>query len=104
MIRIYLHYTNQIIKMNLVLSILWTIIISSVAFTGLSKLIGMFLLSFLSGGYILGVYYYEIARKKEYHFYYNLGISKLRLIITGYLIHLCIAFPFFLISYYARHT
>jgi hypothetical protein len=64
-------------------------------------LIYVFMLSFLTGGYLLGVLYFEFTRYKEYYFYYNLGISKLRLIIFAYLFHLIVSIPLLVILYYA---
>jgi len=63
----------------------------------------IFMLSYFSGGFLLGILFFEIARKQEYYFYYNLGISKLRLVLISYLFNLVIILPFLIISAYARY-
>ena len=103
MIRPYLIYNNQIIKLSLFVSLLATFLAVVLNQNGitLSRLIITFLIGFLNGGFLSGILFYNMFRKKEYYFYYNLGISKLRLILISYLFHLIISFPLFLISLYA---
>jgi hypothetical protein len=66
----------------------------------ISGLIRIFILSFLTGGYALGLIYFDQFRTREYYFFYNQGISKIRLILISYLFHLMISFPLFMISIY----
>jgi hypothetical protein len=68
----------------------------------ISGVLFSFITSFLTGGYLLGVLYFELARKKEYYFYYNLGITKIRLILMTYLFHLILMIPIFIIALYAK--
>jgi len=103
MIRPYLIYNNQIIKLSLFVSLLATFLAVVLNQNGitLSGLIIIFLIGFLTGGFLSGILFYNMFRKKEYYFFYNLGISKLKLILVSYLFHLIISLPLFLISFYA---
>jgi hypothetical protein len=69
----------------------------------LSTVLVYFVISFLTGGYLLGVLFFELARKNEYYFYFNLGISKLRLVLTTYLFHIILIIPLLIIAIYAKH-
>ena len=103
MIKPYLVYNNQIIKLSLLVSLLATFLAVMLNQNGitLSGLIIRFLIGFLTGGFLSGILFYNMLRKREYYFYYNLGISKLRLILVSYSFHLIISLPLFLISLYA---
>jgi hypothetical protein len=67
----------------------------------LSSILVRFAINFLSVGFLLGIIFYEISRKNEYYFYYNLGISKLRLILTSFLFHIIIIIPILIVAIYA---
>jgi len=69
----------------------------------LSSILARFSINFLSVGFLLGIIFYDISRKNEYYFYHNLGISKLRLILTDFLFHIVIVIPILIVSYYAKH-
>ena len=69
----------------------------------LSTILARFVINFLTTGFILGVVFYELGRKNEYYFFYNLGISKLRLILTTFLFHIIIMIPILIVAYYAKH-
>jgi len=47
----------------------------------------------LTGGFFLSAYYFEITRKNEYYFYYNLGISKIKLLLLTYSLHMIFILP-----------
>jgi len=68
----------------------------------ISGVLFSFITSFVTGGYLLGILYFELARKNEYYFYYNLGITKARLIIMNYLFHLILMIPVLIIALYAK--
>lgn len=70
----------------------------------LSTVLVSFIVSFLTGGYLLGVLFFELARKNEYYFFYNLGISRLRLVLTTYLFHIILIIPILIIAMYAKHS
>lgn len=100
MISLFLPYNITILRINIFLSIMLTFL-SSLLLLALPSshsmgylIICIFLVWILSGGFLLSSLYYEWARGQEYYFYYNLGISKLKLILTSYLLHLLIAVPF----------
>jgi len=105
MIKPYFIYNNQIIKVSILVSLLATLLIGPLNPNGitLSGLISTFLIGFLTGGYLSGFLFYEMFRKKEYYFFYNLGISKLKLILVSYSFHLIISLPLFIIVLYAKH-
>ncbi len=106
MIKPYLIYNNQIIKLSVFVAILGTLLSGPLDQNGfnLSGLIRTFLIGFLSGGFLSGVMFFKMFRNKEYYFYYNLGISKLKLILVSYSFHLLISIPLVIIQLYAKHS
>lgn len=46
-----------------------------------------FLLSLLSGGFLLSVFFYELRYASRYYFYYNKGYSKIQLAGFSYLLN-----------------
>ena len=56
-----------------------------------------FPISFMSGGFILSIGYYEIAKQKQYYFYYNRGLSKIHLYLSSLLMNTFIGVLFILI-------
>jgi len=108
MIKKYLPYSLQVLKLNLIISTLVTFlgIVLSSSFSEnnitLSGVMYLFILSFLTGGYLLGILYFELARQREYYFYYNMGISKLRLMLMTYLFHLIVAVFILICAVYAK--
>jgi len=103
MIRKVLTYHREIFKINLPLSVIVTLLSCTVhPEIRMEKLIYVFSLSFLGGGFVLGLLYFEFFRYREYYFYYNLGFSKYRLILTSYLFHLAILIPVIILANYAR--
>jgi hypothetical protein len=105
MIRKSLPYCLFVFKLDFLISLLATSIMASLSPKGitLDLLSYLFILSYISGGFLIGVLYFEFARKQEYYFYYNLGISKFRLVTTSYLINLIFAIPLMIIAFYARY-
>jgi hypothetical protein len=109
MIRKSLPYCIPVLIMNLILSPIATFFAILFLSSFLEKEITLsgvlmsFIISFLTGGYIFGILYFELARKREYYFYYNLGISKLRLILTTYLFHIILIIPVLIIALYAKY-
>jgi hypothetical protein len=109
MIRIFLPFTFQILKLNLAISPI-------VAFFGVllskpfleteispDRFIYLFLLSFCSGGFLVGLLFFEFSKYREYYFYYNFGISKIKLISVAYLFHLLIAVVIIIITTNVKH-
>ena len=109
MIKKFLPYFYPVLTIDLIISPIATVffIILAKSFfvkeITLNTVLVAFIISFLTGGYLLGVLFFELARKNEYYFYYNLGISKLRLILTTYLFHITLIIPILIIAIYAKH-
>jgi hypothetical protein len=109
MIKKFLLYFYPVLTIDLIVSPISTfffVILSKSFFEReitLSNVLVLFIISFLTGGYLLGVLFFEFARKNEYYFFYNLGISKLRLILTSYLFHIILIIPILIIATYAKH-
>ena len=108
MIRKFLPYFSPVFTINLVVSIIATFFASVLVILmpekeiTISSVLFSFITSFITGGYLLGIIYFELAREKEYYFYYNLGITKTRLIIMTYLFHLILMIPVFITALYAK--
>jgi hypothetical protein len=104
----YLPYSRQVLKINLAISTLTALfwrIISSPSIQQVFKwdiLLYMLIISFLTGGFFLGVLFFEFSRSREYYFYYNQGISKPRLILMTYLMHVLIIIPVLIVASYAQ--
>lgn len=62
---------------TLTLSCCFAIVIAFLA----SPFIQSFGFALMSGGTILSLLYKEISHKKEYYFYYNMGLSKIMLFV-----------------------
>jgi len=105
MIKKTIPYCLLVFKIDLLVSIAVTVITSTLSPKGITfeSMSYIFMLSYFSGGFLLGIFFFEIARKQEYYFYYNLGISKLRLVLISYLFNLVIILPFLIIAAYARY-
>ncbi len=105
MIKKTIPYCLLVFKIDLLVSIAVTVITSTLSPKGITfeSMSYIFMLSYFSGGFLLGILFFEIARKQEYYFYYNLGISKLRLVLISYLFNLVIILPFLIIAAYARY-
>lgn len=103
MISLYLLYFKSILKSNIILSFLFTI--SSIIYFNIGNNLGSlveyalrcFIIAIMTGGFLFGVYYFEITRKSEYYFYYNVGLTKAKLLLTAYLFHLVVIIPFLII-------
>lgn len=108
-IRKFLPYFSPVLTINMIISIIATFFATALGKLMLEKEITIsgvfisFITSFITGGYLLGILYFELVRKKEYYFYYNLGVTKARLIIMTYLFHLILMIPVFIIALYAKH-
>lgn len=89
--KIYRFFYKTTLKVSLPLSCLSGFLISLGApKITLAVLIDCFLLSLCTVGLSFDLLYKEIARKKEYYFYYNCSISKMELILVSYLFSLFI--------------
>lgn len=52
----------------------------------------------------MSAYYFEITRKNEYYFYYNIGLSRIKLLMFCYLLHIIIVVPILFIMHYVKLT
>jgi hypothetical protein len=52
-----------------------------------------FIVWIMTGGFLLSAFYFEITRKNEYYFYYNLGFSKIKLLLIAYLLNFLFVVP-----------
>ncbi len=105
MTRLLLPYNKTILKLNIVFSTVLTFL----SYLLLSKesshspmflVISAFAFWIMTGGFLLSAYYFEISRKNEYYFYYNMGISKIKLLILTYTLHLIFILPLLYILQY----
>jgi len=108
MIRQYLPYSLPVLKVNLIISPIATFFATVLAISFADKEITLagvmyfFILSFLTGGFLFGILFFELSRSREYYLFYNLGISKPRLIIVTYLFHLIVATLIIILASYAK--
>ena len=54
----------------------------------------------MTGGFLLSAFYFEISRRNEYYFYYNLGLSKTKLLLITYALHIIFILPLIFILQY----
>jgi hypothetical protein len=106
MIRPYILYFKTILKTNALVSIPLTILFALPSLSG-STLHSLFYLGIssyivwlMTGGFLLSLLYFHFSRKNEYYFYYNLGISKMKLILLTYSLHLIFIAPLLYILQY----
>ena len=107
MSKLFLPYNKTILKLNIIFSSILALISSAVTrttadmvglhekdpHTMLHLLIWYFIIWLMTGGFFLSAFYFEISRKNEYYFYYNLGLGKVKLISLTYLLHLIFILP-----------
>jgi hypothetical protein len=114
MIKLFLPYNKTILRTNIVYSIILTIISRAIpvlasTFLGLTLhsshsqiyiALWYFIIWIMTGGFFLSVFHFETSRKNEYYFYYNLGISKIKLISYTYILHMIFILPLIYILQY----
>ena len=91
MIALFLYY-KQLHSFNVPFSILAGLLSMG---SGMSFQFGFFV-SILTFGLLLSLYFYEIRYSHRYYFYYNLGLSKVRLIAYVSAINVVLMIVFFL--------
>jgi hypothetical protein len=106
MFRLFLPFNKTILKTNIVFSILLTILSGLLFLTKTSLhspaylIIFFFIVWMMTGGFLLSAFYFEISRKNEYYFYYNLGFSRIKLLLTAYLLNFLFIIPIIYILQY----
>lgn len=74
MFRLAFHYYKDLLLINSSFSFLLGIL--AIPFGGFLQ---VFLLSFMTGGYLLAILFFEGTKQDQYYFYFNRGLSKIRL-------------------------
>ena len=77
-ISIYWEFHKSTLLINWVFSVVIATIVSPWLFPVVT----------MTGGPILSLFYKEMSRKKEYYFYYNLGITKMNLMVISMVFNL----------------
>jgi hypothetical protein len=57
-------------------------------------------LSYMTGGFLLSLYFYEKRNKARYYFYFNRGFSRPRLIAYAYAINIVLLLAYLIIKIY----
>jgi len=86
-IKACLHYSKDLLFLNFFFSLF-------VALTGWAlglDPVRTFCLFLITGGAILSGYFYERGRKRQYYFFYNLGLSKGVLYVSAFLVDVSVA-------------
>lgn len=106
MIRLLLPYNKTILKTNIIFSVFLTML-SGLLFLAKTSthspayiIIFSFIVWILTGGFLLSAFYFEVTRKNEYYFYYNMGLSKIKLLLTAYLLNFLFVLPILYILQY----
>ncbi|MDP2721382.1 MAG: hypothetical protein Q8O72_01380 [Bacteroidales bacterium] len=58
----------------------------------------------MSGGPLLSIFYKQLAHKNEFYFYYNQGISKIKLIVVSLILNVIVGLFVLIIIYYVKYT
>ncbi len=80
---LYLFFFSRLFINNLVISLLFSLVDINLFFMTLG-------LSIITIGFLFSIYYNELTHKNEYYFYYNRGISKVKLIVFAEFINIVI--------------
>ena len=74
-------YYLDLTKFNFAISFLFAFVLGPYG--------GIFL--FLTGGMVLSLIAYSFFHANEYYLYYNLGLTRLRLVLTSYIVNIAVA-------------
>lgn len=94
-IKAFFNYYRQIVTVNLVISVLGSLI--PIGYAGIKGHLTTFMLVFFIVGLIGAFYIFEWRHKKTYFFYYNLGLCRWHLYIGAFLINTGFYIPLLLI-------
>jgi hypothetical protein len=106
MIKLFLPYNKTILKTNIIFSILLTMLSLLLFLTKNSPhsptyiIIFSFIVWIMTGGFLLSAFYFELTRKNEYYFYFNLGFSKIKLLLIAYMLNFLFVIPIIYILQY----
>lgn len=99
--KLLLHYYKSLSSFNIPFSLFAGGVAYAMNGHTLGGYIIGFLLSLLSGGFLLSVFFYELRYAPRYYFYYNKGYSKMRLIGVSYLLNVGLCGVYQLTKYIA---
>jgi hypothetical protein len=105
-IRLFLPYNKTILKTNIIFSLFLTLLSSVILLSMPSThsatylILRSYVVWILTGGFLLSAFYFEITRKNEFYFYYNLGLSKVKLLFSAYLLSIVAVIPILFIMLY----
>jgi len=80
---LYWEFYKSTLVVNWIFSIAISLILLPTFFTTLS-------ISVMTGGPLLSLLYKEISSKNEFYFYYNQGVSKVRLVISCMILNILV--------------
>jgi hypothetical protein len=81
--KMLLNYYKDIQLINLPLSLVAGLLASIE-----DSFLRVFIITFLSGGFLISIYFFEQRCAEQYFFYYNKGLSKTRLLLSTYVINI----------------
>jgi len=93
---LYWAFYKSTLNINLVVSLL-VFLVSSGSIT-------FFAISFVFFGLFFALLYKEIARPREYYFYYNWGITKIKLMIFCVFVNILPSALILIIAYYVASS
>lgn len=103
-LRLHWEFFKSTIILNLASSVLFAAIIGSMS--GGTKTTSPLIVNYINccmfGGPLVSFYYKELSRKKEYYFYYNRGITKIKLLTTTYITYILTGLVILIILNYAQ--
>jgi len=86
------------------LSVLSALMLASLGFMHPMFMILSFGIGFLSAGTVITLLYKQTSKKHEYYFFYNMGLSRLILMLTCAIGNLFIGLLIISIFIYAQHA
>jgi len=92
--KLILLYYKEILSFNLPFSL----IMGTLSLTTENGFFQGFLLSFMTGGFLLSLYFYEKRYKARYYFYFNKGFSRYKLIAYVYGVNMVLLIIYFIIK------
>jgi hypothetical protein len=95
--RLYLEFHRSTLTINYIFSIA----LSSIIFPSFFIVLPI---SIMTGGPLLSLFYKEVAQKNEYYYYYNLGITKLSLILTNLILNILTGIILLIIITYVKSS
>ncbi len=82
------NYYKDIHRFNLPFSILLGVLGVFIGEDKVNGFFSYFFLTLLTGGFVLSLFFYQLMYANQYYFYYNRGLSKLKLISISFGVNL----------------